>query len=409
MKTNRVIIIASGINGLGAVRSANDAGLETVVVLMNRKELASYSRFSKNRFVLPDSPTKKDLLEVLLLISRQCGKASIVCCSDIAAEWVSELADEISKHHFMIKISPDIVNQLNDKKQECAVMAQGGVQIPESFLDLRSDVITEYPILIKPRLHSDYAILGAKNLVASSRDELEHFKTKFKTHLGRFIAQEIIEGEDDNLWVCNVSFDRNSELVSFFSFQRLGTMPSHYGVTSMALSQFNSELLNECRKIGKAISYVGPAMIEFKRCTVRDKYFYIETNPRIGMCNWFDTQCGVNNIYYSHLIAQGLSSSTLPAQHENKLFLNLTGDLMARAEDRENPISIVKLYSRHIFKKKVGATMYWSDPAPGLHYSFKTLASFISRVFNLAVKRFKGSDSTEDSEASKENLNVLNK
>ena len=153
----------------------------------------------------------------------------------------------------------------------------------------------------------------------------------------------------------------------------------------MALSKYNEQLYQECAKIGKAIRYTGPAMIEYKRCPIRDQYFYIETNPRVGMCNWFDASCGVNNVLYSHLVSQ--NEPTPPFnQTDNKLFLNLTGDIIARAEDREKLTTILRLYAKHLFKIKVGAFFYWRDPVPGIIFSYKNCMIFAKRALKLGFR-----------------------
>ncbi|TCS40303.1 hypothetical protein [Reinekea marinisedimentorum] len=382
MKTEKIIIIANGINGLGAVRSAHQAGLDVITILTNKRDNAAYSRYASNKVFLPQKPTKQDLLKNLKEISNTHGKCSIICCSDWAAEWASELSTEIKDLHYFINISPLTVQTLNDKKLECESMIKEGVTIPSTETNLEAPLNSKIPLLIKPRTFADYATLGAKNLVISSEIELVAFRKKFEDVLDRFIGQEIITGNDDELWVCNVNFNNNYEMVSFFSFQRLGTTPSHYGVTSMALSKYNESLYAECAKIGKAIEYTGPAMIEFKRCPIRDSYFYIETNPRVGMCNWFDTRCGVNNVLYSHLISQHEETPN-SAQRDNKLFLNLTGDIIARAEDREPLRSIAKLYIKHLTKPKVGATFYWKDPLPGIIFSLNNCSTIVKRAIRL--------------------------
>lgn len=60
-----VIILANGLNGLGAVRSAAHAGLKTYTLLTNHSDLCTYSRFGQYRFLLPPNPTADDLRPVL--------------------------------------------------------------------------------------------------------------------------------------------------------------------------------------------------------------------------------------------------------------------------------------------------------------------------------------------------------
>ncbi|HCS64597.1 MAG TPA: hypothetical protein DIW64_11260 [Cellvibrio sp.] len=385
MSSTKTVIIANGINGLGAVRSAAIAGLEVITILSDRNDLAAHSRYAKVKYYLPADARAEDLYQLLLEIYEQHGAASIISCSDFSVEMVAEIAPKLVGIHYVLAPSAHTVQLLNDKKYECLAMAEYGVMLPDTVVNLAEDMPSSFPALIKPRSHRDYTFLGAKNRILHNEREWLEFKSQYATGLDRFISQEIITGQDSELWVCNVTFNKQSELVSCFVFQRLGTSPSHYGVTSLALSCENSLLMEECRKIGVALGYMGPAMIEFKRCPVRNKFFYIETNPRIGMCNWFDTRCGINNILTSHKVAQN-EPVALGVQKNGMLFINLSGDFIARMEDRESIFSVFFLYFRHLLRTKVGATFYWKDPWPGVRYSYNNLRMFVRRSINFLRK-----------------------
>lgn len=114
--------------------------------------------------------------------------------------------------------------------------------------------------------------------------------------------QEVVPGDESNLWICSCTFDTYSEIVSSFIFKKISTSPAHYGVTSYVISQDNNQLLELAAAVGKNISYVGPVDIEFKFDQRDNTYKYIEINPRIGMCTYFDTYYGVNNIENAYYI-----------------------------------------------------------------------------------------------------------
>jgi predicted ATP-grasp superfamily ATP-dependent carboligase len=195
----------------------------------------------------------------------------------------------------------------------------------------------------------------------------------------------VIEGEDNNLWVCNVTFGLNKQLSACFVFNRLGTMPSHYGVTSLAISRENQVLRDECAKIGEALNYSGPAMIEFKKDRNSGNYYYIETNPRLGMCNWFDTRCGINNILACTQVAYGNTVAFAP-QKNNRVYWNFFGDLVARIEDRENVFAVLIRYIRLLRYRRVAALLYWKDPHPAFRYSCMSIRDIWSRV----MRRLRG-------------------
>ncbi|MBO6849383.1 MAG: hypothetical protein JJ867_02765 [Marinobacter sp.] len=380
MQQPYVIVLASGLNGLGAVRSAAHAGLRTYTLLTGQTDLSAYSRFSQYRFLLPSSPSLDDVRLILdNLYTTESGSGVLIACSDYAAEILGKLKNEgYSKHHLMVP-GGETTDILNDKKLECEFMAGGAIPLPRTYFDLADCLPETFPLIIKPRTFREYQLLGAKNEIVHSRAELEVFQKRFSGHLNRFIAQQVIPGNDDNLWVCNVTFDQNHLMTACFVFKRLGTMPSHYGVTSLAMSLENQQLRAICEKIGGILKYTGPAMIEFKRDPTTNRYYYIETNPRLGMCNWFDTRCGVNNLLASTHAAYGNNIQVGP-QKNNHVYWNFFGDLIARLENRERLLHILQLYFGLLKHRRVGALFYWKDPRPALHYSLASMKEILYRV-----------------------------
>ncbi|QSP93670.1 hypothetical protein LPB19_10685 [Marinobacter salinisoli] len=386
MEQAYVIILANGLNGLGAVRSAVHAGIKAYTLVANAKDLSAYSRYSRPFELIPRNPTVSEIKPILDRIRDVEGTPGVVlACSDPSAELIGQLKDMGYTAHHLIGPTSEATNILNDKRRECLVMESGGVTLPKTYYLLDEERPESYPVLIKPRSFREYEALGSKNLVLNDSREADEFREKFRDQLDKFIAQEIIPGADDNLWVCNVTFDLNQELSACFVFNRLGTMPSHYGVTSLAISRDNQILREECERIGKALGYTGPAMIEFKRDPRSGKYYYIETNPRLGMCNWFDTRCGINNVLASARVANGDPVDFQP-QKNDRIYWNFFGDLIARLENREKILTIARLYLGLLRRHRVGAIFYWRDPLPALKYSWDTVQNVMIRVVRVIRK-----------------------
>ncbi|MEX2475906.1 hypothetical protein [Marinobacter sp.] len=380
MHQSYVIILASGLNGLGAVRSAAHAGLRTYTLLTGQSDLSAYSRYSQYRFLLPPAPCIDDIRPILdNLYLTEGGPGVLIACSDLAAELLGQLKTEGYARHHLVVPCGDTTEVLNDKKLEYQYMLSGGITLPQTYFSLGADTPESFPLIIKPRTFREYKLLGAKNRIVRTLNELNEFRDQFRGYLDQFIAQAVIPGDDDNLWVCNVTFDRERNLAACFVFKRLGTMPSHYGVTSLAVSLDNPALREACQKIGKVLNYTGPAMIEFKKDPETGLYYYIETNPRLGMCNWFDTRCGINNVLACTHTAYGRKVDIGP-QKDNQVYWNFFGDLIARLENRENLLRIIRLYLSLLRHRKVGALFYWKDPHPAFRYGWTSLRDMVYRL-----------------------------
>ena len=236
--------------------------------------------------------------------------AVVIPTSDTGVALLSRLRPDLPDDVRVVAPPKSVGELLVDKRRELERILGLGASAPRSVLHLpgtAGELLQQLslPVILKPVLFEDSRIIGAKNLTARSPDELEIAYARMQGRADRFIAQEIVPGDDSQLWVCNVTFDRSHRLVSAFSFQRLRTSPAHFGVTSSAVSRRNDAVIARVESIGRELGYVGPAMFEFKQHPATGEYLYIEINPRIGMCNWFDTRCGVNNVLAAYRVATG--------------------------------------------------------------------------------------------------------
>jgi predicted ATP-grasp superfamily ATP-dependent carboligase len=64
------------------------------------------------------------------------------------------------------------------------------------------------PLIIKARSSVHKPVLGRANVVATTREQLEAFYQKHAASLAGVLAQEVIPGADDTLWLCSGVFNR---------------------------------------------------------------------------------------------------------------------------------------------------------------------------------------------------------
>jgi len=384
------VVLANGLNGYGALRSLDAAGIATIAIVPGRDDLSAHSRLPRETIVLPvDEAWEEQILKLLFRLEVP-SSTPLIACSDRAAAFL-QASREVLEPRFGLLI-PDgrVIETLNDKRTELELMQSIGVPIPGSVTRFSSAeslrIPLTMPLIVKPRTHEGYATLRAKNRIIATEGEWSSFLSEFEPQLDQFVVQEVIPGPDENLWVCNATLDRESRLVRFFSFQRLGTAPSHYGVTSLAVSTYNELLRERVQSIAVALAYVGPLMMEFKYDEHSGEYLYIETNPRLGMCNWFDTSCGVNNAEAVCRLASGGSLREPGSQLEGVVFVHALADLIARLESRERWRDLAILYGRLARMPKTWAVLTPADPAPFLKSLARGIAALGRRAFAYVSK-----------------------
>lgn len=391
LKHNKAIVIANGLNGLGVVRALNKANIETTVICASTTDLSAISQLPKRCYIEPngDDWDQRVLKRLAQIAQNSSDLIPLYTCSDKAANFVEKNYALLPKNIRCLFPPGDLTRTLNDKQSELALMDKYQIPIPHSVWAIDSEKPFDklkLPIIIKPKDFRGYDILRAKNRIVDKPEDLEAFYQEFSSSLNEFVAQELIKGTDENLWVCNATFDQNSQLISAFTFRRMGTSPSHFGVTSMALSEQNGEIKQLVARFGQALNYVGPGMWEFKYCEETQQYLYIETNPRLGMCNWFDTQCNVSNVLVNYQLCIGHKVNPLLWQQSTALFfVNVLGDFVARIEDQESFRSIIKRLYRIFPGPIVWSTRVTDDTQPTRFMLRNQLTMILKRV----TKRFK--------------------
>ncbi|MEH8021007.1 hypothetical protein [Rheinheimera metallidurans] len=382
--TAMVVVLSAGPNGLGVTRSLYLIGVRPIVISRAPDDVINFSRLPSEKIVLPRENSTEFLQQQLLKLPQG---TIVIPTSDWFVSFLAENDDMLIAHIRFLLPSPDITTMLIDKALETKKIA-AILPLPQTVQKLTNSAdlleVLKLPIIIKPRSHQ-HMVLNSKNRILNNPLDVQQFFQQFSTVLGQLIAQEVILGDDSCQWVCNCFFDYDSELVQAFSFNRLRLSPSHYGVTSYAISQYNAEVIALSKKLGKALGYVGAAMLEFK-FDVRDgAYKYIELNPRLGMCNYFDTRCGVNNAaaYYQLLSQQSLNYNV--QMKSGVVFLSLYEDFFSRRKDGEHTVRIVIDYLRNVFKPHVFIYHVWWDAKPSIHM----LKIQLKRLFNALVNKVK--------------------
>jgi D-aspartate ligase len=384
MNNSKAIILAAGPNGLGALRSLYKENIRADVITANKNEPVMSSRLPILKVVLNNAANSQELLEVLL--SWPISGQVLLPTSDWYVDFLVGNQDKLSEKFKFVLPKGELSSKFIDKKEEIELV-NDFVELPKTITVLPETKdallqLIDLPIIIKPR-SNELNHIGQKNILIYSDEELVEFYAKFNDILQYCIAQDIIVGDDENLWVCNCVFDLQGNLINAFTFQRLQLTPPHFGVTCYAESRLNEEVIRQVKKLGEGVGYVGPAMVEFKVDDRDGKYKYIEVNPRLGLCNYFDSSCGKNNVYATYCVAMGLTFVEQP-QKVDRLFLSFYEDLYSRFRDGQKVTQVFKTYFSNAMKMHTFMYFSWIDPWPALVIGYRqwkrTLLSIIKKV-----------------------------
>jgi D-aspartate ligase len=388
----QAVVLASDVNGLGAVRSLHEAGIQSVLVTHKPMDPGLLSRVP-SRTIVADSTGSFEESLLCALKPLGTGCPVLIPTSDLYVGFMISQREKLGRMFRFILPDDRVVQSLLDKEKETELMEQLQIPIARTVRRLHEHECEwwkglRFPLILKPRMSAYVHHLKAKNRILRSPAEAELFTKEHQVSMQFFLAQEVISGGDSCQWVCNCAFSRKHELLRAFTFQRLHLSPAHFGVTSLAVSRRNGAVLDLVQRIGRSLEYVGPAMLEFKYDQQDGLYKYIELNPRLGMCNYFDTSCGVNNVEATFRLACGEELARRDGQREGVYYLCWFEDLFARYKDGEPLRAIFRNHLSVLVSRHTSAYWCWYDPLPGIVMFWRNAVSVgrsaLRKLFRLA-------------------------
>ena len=378
------VVLSSDAIGLGAVRSLQAGGVPTTVVMLDPWEPVRVSRFGDKILVPRSDDQEAAILEVLAGIKRE-PRPILIPTSDLLAHIVGKHRARLAGQ-FRLCVPSEAVMQLTlDKSKDTRLLEGTEVPLPKTLQDLPAtpaELVERVglPMIVKPRTYVDKDGLGWRNVVIRSLADAEEFYRTSRAVFHRVIVQELIPGPDDALWECICLFDANHELVRAFTFKKLATMPAHYGATSRAVSQRSDALVALSAAVGKRVGYVGLADIDVKYDARDGQFKYLELNPRLGMCHYFGTRCGVNLTLDAYRMMCGEELPPAAPQIEGKTYLAILEEAGGRLGDGDSVFAVLGGLLRALLGRPMGPYFAWHDILPGPF----TLVRIARRMFNKA-------------------------
>ena len=388
------VVLSSDAVGLGAVRSLQLGGVPTVVVMMDPWEPVRASRYGRKILVPKTTDPDAAILDILDGIERSIGigesKPVLIPTSDHLTYFVSKHRTRLEAH-FRCAIPPDgAIQTVLDKSKDTRLLQGTGIPLPHTVQDLPSspaDLVREIelPLIIKPRTFVDKENLGWRNVIIRSLADAETFYRESRAQFGSVIAQELIPGPDDALWEFIGLFDTRHEVARTFTFQKLSTMPAHYGATARGVSRHNDQLIEMSAKVGKLLNYVGIADIDVKYDARDGQFKYLELNPRLGLCHYFGTRCGVNLTLDAYRLACGESLPDGAPQIDGRKVVAVLEEVGARLQSGDSFFAVLRglVAALAVWPLPTGPYFAANDMLPG--------PFAVARVgYRLATKAWRG-------------------
>jgi len=295
------VVVGGGPNGLSFVRSLGRRGVP-VILFDGVGGIARHSRYA-HAVSLP-GPLQFgdewiDALERLALSLP--GGAALFATNDTLISLIARHEEQLARSYRFVVPPLPVVELIVDKRSQYRFAEAHGIPIPLTrFPTSRGDVeelcsTMPFPCILKPHESAaGRAVLGKKAIQAEDAHELLAAFDRFATGPTKFMVQELIPGDDAQLFGYLGFWDRDGCEQNWLTKRKLRQFPAGLGDGSLHRTVDAPEVRALARTLLGAMRYRGFVNAEFKRDARNGELKLIEVNPRTAMSNQLGTAAGVD-------------------------------------------------------------------------------------------------------------------
>jgi predicted ATP-grasp superfamily ATP-dependent carboligase len=376
------------------MRTLGRNGVPLIGVDGDRRAPAMLSRYCRERVILQlDEKRPEPLLSGLLDVGRRLGsQALLIATSDETTQFVADHASELSRYFLFPNNSPALVRQLASKREMFELAVKHGVPTPKTLFPRSIDDVRAYaatgvfPVMLKgvygnrlqARTKSKMAI------VHSVEELLAEYQRMEDPDDPNLMLQEYIPGGDDQVFIFNGYFNRQSDCLAGFTGHKIRQFPVHVGCASLGECRSNETVARTTTDFMKAIGYQGILDIGYRFDPRDGLYKVLDINPRVGQAfRLFVAENDHDVVRALYLDVTGQPQPPVTPREGRRWLIedfDLISSLHYFQEGSLRPADWIRSFSG----VQEGAWFSWRDPAPVLLMT-KRLGS---RAASFLRKRF---------------------
>jgi predicted ATP-grasp superfamily ATP-dependent carboligase len=313
-KMTHAVVVRGELNGLGVIRSLARGGVPTILMDTTRLHAGAWSRFCQVRIVKEFHGPP--LIRGLLALQRELGERPVLILTDeMAVLTVSKHRDLLDEAYRIEMPSPDMVAKLSDKARFQEFAERHGLPVPRTAaIKNEADLLKlddlRFPVIIKPADKRPVYLGKTDRLhICSDRLQCGALCRQLVNTAGELVAQEWIEGPDQDIFFTLFHQGRDPDALTAFSGRKIVCNPPKVGSTAFctAAPDVAAELEALTRSFIARCDYQGLGSVEFKFDAVARRFVIIE--PTVGRTDWQEeiaTLSGVNIPLAAYRHAMGL-------------------------------------------------------------------------------------------------------
>ena len=395
-----VVSLFSGIGTLGILRTLGKLGVDVHVVTNDLDSPVLRSRFCQQHYYHSLSEDDQESLIVLLqeLGAQFSTKPLLIATSDELAIMVADQSEKLTPYYLIAQNTNQLTRQLADKMEMFKLAEKHGLPSPSTVLPSSlSEVESLIPSLSFPVMLK--AVFGNRMQARSGRkmaraddaaELLRLYKELEDPEFPNILIQELIPGDDDQVWIFNGFFDASSKCTVPFTGRKIRQYPIHVGAASLGECTWNERVAEQTMQFMQAIQYRGILDIGFRYDARDDQYKVLDINPRVGQA--FRMFVGENDIdvvkcQYLGATGQPIPDGAIPL--EGRRWIIEDYDLVSSfGYMREGSLTFTQ-WLKSLGTVDERAWFDWRDIRPGLIIYWRVFKYCIKAVLNRLFGRKK--------------------
>ncbi|MDO6425498.1 hypothetical protein Q4489_00655 [Thalassotalea sp. 1_MG-2023] len=367
--TVEVVVVGSGLNALGVMRSL---GHDVESILVTQENVAArYTKFGKKHFVA--STTDNKIISELQQLGAQIdGRPVLLLTEEKTVALVSENRAILAEYfQFLLPTHTQLLG-LQSKSDFQLMAEKSGSLIPKALImseatDIEAEALT-FPCVFKP-LYQDkaYSQRFKKAYKMHNWADVKALYAEISPIMPDMILQEWIEGEDSDIYFNLMYVAENGDVVTSFSGRKVRSWPLNVGGTASCTStkEHHHTLHQQTKTFVESIGYVGLIGMEYKFDVNRKGFYMIE--PTVGRTDYQHeiaalSGCNILKAIVDFHLGGSIKDLVSPSSYNEVLWFDEISDANALAHGG------IKMADEP--SKKFGALFRFSDLGP-YFFAFK--------------------------------------
>jgi len=221
---------------------------------------------------------------------------------------------------------------------------------------------------------SDFWNPGDRYRIVNTVSDLGREYRRMHTAGGDLIVQDYVEGEGCGFFA--ITKDSGQPLASF-CHRRLREYPISGGPSTLCESIFDATLVELGNRVLRRLNWRGIAMVEFRHDRRRQKYNFLEINPRFWGSLPLAIHCGINFPVYQVQLALGLTPQVnrdYPVGRKMRFLIQDFCAVMNQLQDGKK-LGVVLAYLKELSDVTIKDGLFdCDDPRPAMRYYISKLA-----------------------------------